>query len=97
MRKFSKSSKIYFYFPVIKFSDIKEVFIQNSQYNLLNNESYITYDRFNQIISILFKFDIPILCHTYLAKRIFELLSKVNIILFSIYRKKITKYMKMNF
>lgn len=66
-------------FPVksknIKLSHAKELFRSHALLDE-NEDYYITYDRFNMIISDLFKFEIPILTHTYLSYRIFELLSR---------------------
>jgi hypothetical protein len=84
IRKYSKS-KIFFkkfdffsYFVVIKLSFIKEVFKSYRLYDDLKSEYYITYDLFNKIVSTIFKFDIPIICYTYLSKRIFDFIGKVN-------------------
>jgi len=38
---------------------------------------YLNYEKFNDCIGFLLKFDIPLLCYTYLSERLFKLMDKV--------------------
>ena len=59
---------------------------------------FLTYDKFNECISALLKFDIPLLPYTYLSEKLFNLMDKVSIemkiILKSFFRIQVEKSMK---
>jgi hypothetical protein len=77
----------------IRLFDLNQLFDKYSLFDVYTKEYFITYEGFNQIISILFRFDIPILCHTFLSEKIFELLTKV-FNLNNYIRKKKLKFIK---
>jgi hypothetical protein len=76
--------KLFRLYLVIKLCYIKEVLKYYRLFDVLKNEYYINYDLFNKIISTIFKFDIPIICYSYLSKRIFDIMGKVKLILICI-------------
>ncbi len=57
---------------LIKSSDLTSVFKKFCIDGL-----YLNYERFNDCISFLLKFDIPLICYTHLAEKLFSLMDKV--------------------
>lgn len=56
-----------------KLSDLKLAFKK-----FANDGSYLNYEKFNECIGYLLKFDIPLISHTYLAERLFNIMDKVK-------------------
>lgn len=73
-KKFTKSKYFnsFSFILVIKYSDLKEAF---NFYAV--DRKYLDFEKFNNVITSVFKFDIPIICHSYLSEKLFNLLSKV--------------------
>lgn len=56
----------------IKYTDLVNSF---RHYSI--NKQYLNLERFNDCISSLLRFDIPLICYTYLSERLFNLIDKV--------------------
>ena len=56
-----------------KLSDLKLAFKK-----FANDGLYLNYEKFNECIGYLLKFDIPLISHTFLAERLFNIMDKVK-------------------
>jgi hypothetical protein len=63
----------------VKYSHMKELFISHAHINETLGY-FVTFDRFNEVIAAIFKFDIPILCHSFLSERLYQLMEKNNVV-----------------
>jgi hypothetical protein len=78
----NKKEEIRNFSKFIKNSDLTAAFKHFSLggNNLNTNIKFLNFEKFNECISALLKFDIPILPHTYLADRLFNIMDKVILI-----------------